>query len=88
MGHFSALANSDDEKDAVISDLEHRDDREPATESEPTTFKDIKKTHWGKATFEHRHQKKRTHWGKAIEDRYQKQKTQRGKATFEERKSL
>ena len=40
MGHLSALANSNDEKDAVISDLEHRDDREAATESEPTTFED------------------------------------------------
>ena len=51
MGHLSTLANSDDEKDAVISDLEHRDDREAATESEPTTFGDrYEKKQWGKAT--------------------------------------
>ena len=37
MGHLSALANSDDEKDSMISDLEHRDDGKPTTESEPTT---------------------------------------------------
>ena len=40
MGHLPPFANSDDEKDAVISDLEHRDDREPATESKPTTFEE------------------------------------------------
>ena len=55
MGHLSALANSNDEKDAVISDLKHRDDREPATESEPTTFGDrYEKKQWGRATFEKR----------------------------------
>ena len=51
MGHLSTLANGDDEKDAVISNLEHRDDREAATESEPTTFGDrYEKTQWGRAT--------------------------------------
>ena len=40
MGHLPPFANSDDEKDAVISDLEHRDDGESATESKPTTFED------------------------------------------------
>ena len=40
MGHFSSLADCNDEKDAVISDLHHRDEREPATESQPTTFED------------------------------------------------
>ena len=38
MGHLSALANGNDEEDAVVSDLEHRDDGEPATQSEPTAF--------------------------------------------------
>ena len=50
MGHLSALANGNDEEDAVISDLEHRDDREAATKSKPTTFEKMKKTQWGKAT--------------------------------------
>ena len=55
MGHLSALANGDDEKDAVISDLEHRDDREAATESEPTTFGDrYEKTQWGKDIYKER----------------------------------
>ena len=55
MGHLSALANGNDEEDAVISDLEHRDDREAATESEPTTFGDrYEKKQWGRATYEKR----------------------------------
>ena len=48
MGHFSALADCNDEEDAMISDLQHRDDREPATESQPTTFEDTQmKRHSG-----------------------------------------
>ena len=41
MGYLSPSTDCDDEKDAVISDLEHRDDRKAATESKPTTYEDI-----------------------------------------------
>ena len=40
MRHFPPLADCNDEKYEVISDLKHRDDRKAATESEPTTCKD------------------------------------------------
>ena len=37
MWHLSPLANCDDKKDEVISDLEHRDERKAATKSQPTS---------------------------------------------------
>ena len=72
MGHLSALANGNDEEDAVISDLEHRDDGEPATQSEPTAFeKRYEKSQWGKVTVgkshsEERQSREKPQWGKAT----------------------
>ena len=46
MGHLSPLANSDDKKDSVISDLEHWDDGKPATESEPASGRSEEGVSW------------------------------------------
>ena len=46
MGHLSPLANSNDKKDSVISDLEHWDDGKPATESEPASGRSEERVSW------------------------------------------
>ena len=65
MRHFPPLADCNDEKYEVISDLKHRDDRKAATESEPTTCDNTlhdsdEKSQWGKAKYE------KAQWGKVT----------------------
>ena len=55
MRHFSALANSDDKKDGMISDLQHRDHGEPATESQPTASASKEGKPWHLTVSSHLH---------------------------------